>query len=123
MTISFRVPLLPPSVNHYKSPRKGGGWFVSKEAKAFIEAVQLLAPKTSIPRGSLIEVRVKYFIQRQNFLRVDLDNLGKLTFDSPVKAALISDDRYIKRIEAEKFPVMRREDEGTVFEITQMLPL
>ena len=121
--ISFRVPLIPPSVNHYKNPRKGGGWYVSKEAKAFIEAVQILRPACDAPEGTLLEVRIKYFIHHSKFLRMDVDNLSKVSLDSLVKANLIEDDRYIKRIEAEKFSVQSRDDVGTAFELMIMLPL
>jgi hypothetical protein len=47
--ISFTVPLVPPSVNHYKKPRKfGRGFYVTKEAIAFKEAVALIARKAQI---------------------------------------------------------------------------
>jgi len=36
--LQFAVPLLPPSVNHYKRPKRGGGFFREKLARALEEA-------------------------------------------------------------------------------------
>ena len=116
-SILFTVPLLPPSVNHYKTPRRGGGWFVSKEAQAFIEAVAMLCPKERLTE-TLYQVRINYRMPGRNLYRTDLDNLLKVSLDALTHAGVIKDDRYVVYIQAYKFAAERREDEGTQFTIT-----
>lgn len=121
--IIFRVPLLPPSVNSVWRKRAGGSFYLTKEAEAYIRAVGLIAPRTLVPAGKMIDVRVCYYLQKKDFLRRDTDNFNKIALDSLTKAGLIVDDRYIKRVDAEKFSVESREDEATVFQLTELLPL
>lgn len=123
-TLSFSVPLLPPSVNHYKRAKKGGGWFSGPEAVAFKDAVAILG------RGYVVEgwpapwrlgkgERVYYaaeitlYIRESKFLRVDAENFCKVAVDSLTHAALITDDRYIIDERVRKFPVTNSLDERT----------
>ena len=117
MTVSFSIPLLPPSVNLYKKPRrKSRQWYVDTKAKAFFAAVGYLGPKEMIV-GEFYQVHLTFRFQRNNFLRGDLDNLLKVAVDSLVKNRIISDDRYIIRLLAYKCTAASREEEGTEFEI------
>ena len=97
---SFSVPLVPPSVNHYKMPNRRGGWFITKEAQAFVDAVGIFANQASIPRpiaGEFYDVTLNVYQARAKFLRGDSDNMEKVAFDSLTKAGVIRDDRYITR--------------------------
>lgn len=116
MTVSFSVPLLPPSVNVYKKPRSGHAWYLGGAAKAFFDAVGYLGPKEMIV-AEFYQVHLTFRFQRKSFLRGDLDNLLKVSIDSLVKNGIIRDDRYIVRILAHKCEAASRAEEGTEFEI------
>lgn len=116
MSISFSVPLLPPSVNLYKRPRKGHQWYLGEQAKAFFDAVGYLGPKQKI-EAEFYQVHLKFKFQQKSLLRGDLDNLLKVSIDSLVRNGIIGDDRYIIRLLAHKCPAASREEEGTEFEI------
>lgn len=120
MTITFRVPLLPPSVNSCWRRQKQGGYYLTKEANAFINAVGYLAPKTILHRapGGRYEVKLLFSLQEKDFLRRDLDNLQKIAIDALPKSGIIRDDRYVVRISAEKVSVPGREQEGTEYTVT-----
>ena len=110
--ISFGVPLLPPSVNHYKSPDGRGGFFRSKEAAAFIDAVAIMSARKPVS-GAFFHVELIFRIFQNRFLRWDLDNFGKVAFDALTIAGVISDDRYITRILVRKTAVGDHGDVGT----------
>ena len=88
--LEFSVPLLPPSVNHYKERR----YFNCAEARAFIDAVCVFSQKTAVG-GRYYEVWLTYHLPRDKFLRFDADNFEKVSFDALAKAGVIRDDRYI----------------------------
>lgn len=132
--LTFTVPLIPPSVNHYKMPRKGGGWYITKESQAFIEAVAIFArqatikPCAEIPAvlpvewipivaGRFYDVIVDVHQQEKKFLRGDSDNMEKLLFDSLTKAGVIRDDRYITRHTHRRIPVPTAHEECTHYTI------
>lgn len=94
--IQFDVPLLPPSVNHYKKPgRQPGAWFKTPEALAFIEAVCIFSRREAV-EGKLFHVSITFHIPRREFLRWDLDNFSKVACDALKAAGVIPDDRYIE---------------------------
>lgn len=125
LILAFSVPLLPPSVNHYKLPRKGSrGWYKTPESIAFIKAVSLLAiPRVPenwpapwrLAKGVKLfyEATITVYIRESNFLRVDADNFSKVGVDSLTAAALITDDRYIIDHRIRKLPVLNALDERT----------
>lgn len=87
------IPLIPPSVNHYKLPKRGGkGFYVSKEAKAFQAAV------ASLTTGSI--KKDWYYITITIFLgfnqKGDADNFNKVILDGLVKARIITTDARVK---------------------------
>lgn len=96
----FEIPLVPPSVNHYKQPRKNGGWFITKEAQAFIDAVCMIG-RTQVPNlpivGQYYEVWIVVYLRTSRFHSVDSDNMQKVEFDALTKAGIVRDDRYITR--------------------------
>lgn len=94
--IDFTVPLVPPSVNHYVKHTRDGRHYVTKEAKAFKEAVWACSP-----RGRRKFKRTQeYFADLWIFLgkgqRLDADNGPKCVFDGLKEAGLIHSDAKIK---------------------------
>lgn len=103
------IPLLPPSVNHYKEPtvvRTPNGpvksFRLTGEAKAFRDAVcifaggQTIAPSTNKERDS-----VRYALTATVYLgpgqRLDGDNCWKCIADSLQKARVIHSDSRVRR--------------------------
>lgn len=120
MTLTFRIPLLPPSVNSIWRKKARGGFYLSPEANAFINAVGMLAPKTPLHkvRGGLYDLGLTFALQKSEYLRWDLDNLIKVSADALTKCGMIQDDRYIVRIRAEKVAVETRDEEGVEYAVT-----
>lgn len=92
--LKFEVPLIPPSVNHYKRPSSSGGWYRTKETTAFIDAVCVFSHKTLVP-GAFYEVEVTFHLPQNRFLGCDADNFSKVSLDALTIAGVIRDDRYI----------------------------
>ena len=110
-TLSFRIPLVPPTVNHYKVPagsrpdRATGivrpTYKLTPEALAFKEAVAIFARGDSISPASDAERRkVRYGV----FVRIvhghkqrgDGDNYWKCIADGLVDAGVIHSDARVK---------------------------
>ncbi len=118
--LTFAVPLVPPSVNHYKMPRKAGGFFVIKEAQAFIDAVAMIGRTAALVApipGDFYEVELTVYVHRKRFLRGDSDNMEKVAFDALTKAGVIKDDRYITRHTHNRVPVELAAQERTEYVI------
>lgn len=115
----FTVPLLPPSVNRYKSPKRGGGYYRGAEAVAFCEAVAIFGRDAKIEHkeSDFYEIDLVFRIQKKNFLRGDIDNLEKVAFDALTRAGIIRDDRYIVAHSNRKVMVQARDEEGTHYVI------
>lgn len=106
--VTFTVPYLtPPSVNHYTKPcmytGKDGlthrGKKLTKEAKAYIEAVAIFARgRTVAPITDSARRRVRYRIVVRVVLgvnqRLDSDNSLKVAIDSLTKCGVIHSDAY-----------------------------
>jgi Holliday junction resolvase RusA-like endonuclease len=107
--IVFTVPhLTPPSTNHYKHPtwrhqRDGTPYLsfaVTKEAKAYRQAVALFARGRSVaPLTNSERNKTKYAVQVDVYLgrnqRLDADNAGKVALDSLQWAGVIHSDAYV----------------------------
>lgn len=120
-SVTFEIPLVPPSVNHYKQPgRRPGQWYLTKEAQAFVDAVCMIG-RTSVRSmpvaGKFYDVTVTVYVSQEKFLRGDSDNMEKVLFDSLTKAGLIRDDRYITRHTNNRLPVPTAQQERTVYRI------
>jgi crossover junction endodeoxyribonuclease RusA len=98
-SISFTVPLVPPSVNGYVRHTKKGGHYVTAEAKAFKEAVALFARGKSVSAESY-RVSVELFYGKG--VRGDLDNRAKVTLDALVDAGVIHSDAAIRELNMKK---------------------
>lgn len=94
MTLSFTVPLVPPSVNHYKMRTRRGVTFVSSEAKAFKAAVAVYAAGQQV-RSKAYELNVRVYFGKGG--RGDGDNLWKCIADGLKDAGVIHSDAAVKR--------------------------
>lgn len=94
-SVTITVPLVPPSVNHYKKPRRGGyGYYVTKEAQAFKQAVGVCAGR----QRALVGVR-RYEVEVHIYLgagdRGDVDNFGKVVLDGLQESGVIHSDAAV----------------------------
>lgn len=110
---SFAVPLLPPSVNHYKN----GGHFLTRESKAYIDALAIFSRKLPVD-GDFYEIDIDFHIVEREFLRWDLDNFQKVAIDALTKCDVIRDDRFIVALKLHKQPVDNYRDQRTEYAIT-----
>jgi Holliday junction resolvase RusA-like endonuclease len=76
--VSFIVPLIPPSVNHYKTRFRNGNTVVSKEAVAFKDAISLIARQRYVI-GKKFAVDMLIVLGRGD--KGDVDNFPKLVLD------------------------------------------
>jgi Holliday junction resolvase RusA-like endonuclease len=93
------IPLVPPSVNHYKMRTRRGVTFVYSSAARFKEAVAIFSKGQRVT-GAAYEVRVVVYLGKGQ--RSDLDNLLKIPIDGLVAARVIASDAGIMRLIAEK---------------------
>jgi crossover junction endodeoxyribonuclease RusA len=99
----LKAEIIPPSVNSYwRSVLRGGRiiHYVSKEGKAFKNALSLIARanKFKLLKGDVI-LKYKLYCKKQG--RKDLDNTLKAVQDA-LEGIAYENDKQIKRIEAEK---------------------
>ena len=92
--LTIIVPLVPPSVNHYVKHTRNGRHYVTKEAKAFKEAIGLFS------RGMLFDpVPSKYEVEIHIYLGVrqkgDTDNFAKVCLDGLTEAGFIHSDAAV----------------------------
>lgn len=106
--ICFSVPLRVPSVNHLwetisytgRDGYRHSGRKLSKEAKAFYEAVQIFAQGRTVAPLTDAERRKAKYVVRVNVWygpkqRGDADNQGKALLDSLVKCGMIHSDANV----------------------------
>ena len=98
--IEFTVPLIPPSVNSYVRHTRSGRHYVTKEAKAFKEAVAVCGPRGKREAKSYRVDVVLYLGKGQ---RLDLDNCTKVIGDGLKDAGLIHSDAAIGEWRLQKF--------------------
>jgi Holliday junction resolvase RusA-like endonuclease len=115
----FMVPFLPPSVNHYKKPRRSGGWYRSVESISFIDAVCVCSGKTKIT-GNFYALELWFFLgpSKRNLSSNDLDNFQKVAIDALVRAGIIKTDGRILDLHLHKRFVSTDRDERTEYFIT-----
>lgn len=111
MSITFTVPLVPPSVNHYVKHTRSGRHYVTAEAKKFKEAVAIFARGRSVVAKEY-EVQIGIYLPKNG--RGDIDNFLKVTLDALVSANVIHSDAHIKDLAISKF----RDAENPRTEIT-----
>jgi crossover junction endodeoxyribonuclease RusA len=100
--VSFTVPLVPPSVNHYVKHTRSGRHYVTAEAKAFKSAVSIFAAKHRGSQDSsecLVEINV--YLGRG--ARGDVDNFAKVCLDGLVEAGVLRSDSEVQKLTLAKF--------------------
>ena len=92
--VTLTIPLVPPSVNHYKMRnRRTGNWYVTKEAIAFKDAVAIFARGAQVRAKQYSLEAVVYLAKNQ---RGDGDNFNKCIGDGLKEAGVIHSDAAIK---------------------------
>lgn len=130
--LRIEIPLVPPTVNHYKKPalfprKRGGppvpGMVMTKQAKAFKAAVAIFARGESLAPATESERRkVRYMLVATVYLgykqRGDGDNFWKCLADGLVEAGVIHSDAAVTKWHID---VARdRENPRTVVEISTL---
>jgi len=101
-SVWFVVPLVPPSGNHYKKPVRRGdflGFYLTKEAKAFKEAVWVCAAHRWVDAKRFQVSVVVYLAKKQ---RGDFDNFWKLILDGLEDSKVIYSDAAVMKGTLEK---------------------
>lgn len=111
-SVSFTVPLVPPSVNHYKMRTNHGVTFVSQEAKDFKRAVGVFCRSKFCGEWSAYHVEVTVFQGKGD--RGDVDNYAKCVLDGLAESGVIHSDAAITDLILRK----RRDRENPRTEIT-----
>lgn len=99
-SVYFNVPMVPPSVNAYVRHTRTGRHYVSKEAKAFKEAVALFAKGQQI-RAKAFCVDITIFLGPGQ--KGDLDNFAKCVLDGLVEAGIIDSDAKVTILQMAKY--------------------
>jgi Holliday junction resolvase RusA-like endonuclease len=118
--MKFSVPLLPPSVNHYKQPRRGGGWYRAADAIAFVDAVCIMARSAGCQRitGNYFELELTFYLgPGRNRGQNDLDNYSKVAIDALVRAGVIKNDARVFDLHLHKRFVGTDREERTEYSI------
>ena len=112
----FTVPLLPPSVNHYRGVSKNGGFYRKREAVAFVDAVCVISRKTMVT-GNFYTVEIFFFLgpSKRNLSSNDLDNFQKVGIDALVRAGVIKTDGRILDLHLHKRFVATDRDQRTEY--------
>ena len=119
--MKFSVPLLPPSVNHYKMPRRGGGWYRAADAIAFVDAVCVFSSRIMVT-GNFYEVSLTFHLgpKKQKLSSNDLDNFLKVALDSLARARVIVNDGRVLNLTVHKRFVSTDREERTDFSVEGM---
>jgi Holliday junction resolvase RusA-like endonuclease len=96
---AITIPLVPPSVNHYWKRKRYGGYFVSEEGEAFLQAVALYAKRQKV-RAKAYHVEVWIYLGRKQ--KGDVDNFAKCVLDGLRKAGVIDSDAKITDLDLHK---------------------
>jgi Holliday junction resolvase RusA-like endonuclease len=94
MSITFTVPLVPPSVNHYKVRFRNGNTVVTSEAIAFKHAIAFYVRGMAIS-AKKFSVRIEVVLPKG--ARGDVDNFPKLCLDGLAESGVFL-DRKGKRV-------------------------
>jgi Holliday junction resolvase RusA-like endonuclease len=115
-SVRITVPLIPPSVNHYKMRTRRGVTFVTDDAKAFKAAVCYCSLRhTSDPFKAFsdCDLEVEVIVYQGKGDKGDVDNYAKCVLDGLVEAGVIRTDAAITDLTLRK----RRDRENPRTEI------
>lgn len=96
--VQIVVPLIPPSVNHYKMRTRRGVTFVTADAKAFKAAVCYCSLRnTTDPFKTFADcdLEVEVIVYQGKGNKGDVDNYAKCVLDGLVEAGVIRSDAAI----------------------------
>lgn len=122
--VTFKIPLLPPSVNHYTQHPAQGVHFKSDEAKGWEAAFPLFS------RGQFLVSDTGQFHVTLRFTKGprqkgDVDNYNKLPLDCCAKAGMFRNrkgeelsDAHVKKLTVEIFDASEDRENGPETEIT-----
>jgi Holliday junction resolvase RusA-like endonuclease len=127
-SLRIEIPLVPPSVNHYKRPAIIHGvrtYILTKEAKAYKAAVAIIARgDTLAPATDRERNHTRYRLTATVYLgkgqRADGDNLWKVLGDGLVEAGVIHSDAAV--VDWRMTVARDRENPRTVVEIEIVRP-
>lgn len=97
--LSFTVPMVAPSVNHYVKHTRQGRHYVTAEALAFKKFVAIEARRRTVV-AKLYQVDIKVFLGPKQ--KGDVDNFGKVCLDSLVDAGVITSDAKVMALSLSK---------------------
>lgn len=118
MSFDFSVPLLPPSVNHYKNPSRGGGWHRAADAIAFVDAVAIFSRRQKVT-GTIYAITLTFHLGPERSKgQNDLDNFLKVAIDALVRAGVIVNDARVLELHAYKRFCDSAREERTEYSIT-----
>ena len=107
--LSLTIQMEPPSGNHYKSFRvigKHASWYLTKEAKAWHEAVDAVVAIRDFSEVCGIRLSdkhaVEYTVYQGSGSRGDVDNYAKVILDGLVKAGVLKSDASVVAMHAYK---------------------
>ena len=113
--VTLEIPLIPPSVNMYVRHTRTGRHYVTREAKAFKEALALFA------HGQCVQAK-KYKVSVCIYLghgqRGDIDNFQKVILDGLADAGVIKSDAKIETLNIHKS--RDRENPRTVITVEEI---
>jgi Holliday junction resolvase RusA-like endonuclease len=113
--VKIIVPLIPPSVNHYKLRTRKGVTFVSREARVFKMALVLSTRHACNDKPMIADAyAVEVVIYQGKGIKGDVDNYAKCVLDGLVDSGLIHSDSAITDLVLRK----RRDRENPRTEIT-----
>ena len=90
--ITFTVPLVPPSVNHYVKHTKTGGHYRTRAADAFMEGIWVHSGRRKM-RAKAYSVEAVIYLGKGQ--KGDTDNFAKVIGDGLAKAGVIHSDAAI----------------------------
>jgi Holliday junction resolvase RusA-like endonuclease len=116
-SVHITVPIVPPSVNHYKMRTRKGVTFVTEDAKTYKKAVYYHSLRSSTDPerrfdGGNLSVEVVVYQGKGD--KGDVDNYAKCVLDGLVEAGVIHSDAAITDLILRK----RRDRENPRTEIT-----
>lgn len=111
---TIQLPLKPFSVNQ---AWRGGRRYCSKHYLAWKkEGAWLLKGQPSY--SGWVEVRIRAYMKR--WKNSDVDNVIKPTIDLLVEAGVLVDDKWVRRVSAEKFSTAVKTPECLEIEIVEL---
>lgn len=99
------IKIRPISINKCFKGRR----FKTKDYKDWRDLFAILIGKKKETVVGMVDIDLKFYIK--NYKMADVDNMCKPCLDALVDSKVIEDDRFVKRITLEKFPVKREIDE------------